>query len=113
MGAIILSKRDLSDELNRTQARYELNRATDNKDTQALADWAKNWGVAALDQANTGAAFKTPDEVTILCSQTSRRAERLVGKANNSEAKREDLIEPIRQNLRDINRLEAMLAGYE
>lgn len=49
MGAIILSKRDLSDDLNRTQARYELNRAIDTNDTQALADWAKNWGEAALE----------------------------------------------------------------
>lgn len=52
MGAIILSSRDLSDELNRTQARYELNRAIDSNDPYALADWAKNWGEAALEAAD-------------------------------------------------------------
>lgn len=56
MGSVITTMRDLSDEANRTQARYELNRAVDLGDQAQQAAWSLNWGEAALDRAENAEA---------------------------------------------------------
>lgn len=112
MGAIILSKRDLSDDLNRTQARYELNRAIDTNDTQALADWAKNWGEAAL--ARTGHydgddAFVALDAVWPKITGALHASGHLLAQANKEETTVADLKEPIRALFRRIDAIDDLL----
>lgn len=57
MGSVITSMRDLADEANRTQARYELNRAVDLGDQAQQAAWALNWGEAAMQAADTAGDY--------------------------------------------------------
>jgi len=42
---MILTRQDLSDEENLTEARWELQRATDDA---AMAAWARKWGESSL-----------------------------------------------------------------
>ncbi|WP_312126528.1 hypothetical protein [Brevundimonas sp.] len=111
MGAVVTTNRDLSDEGNRIQARYELNRALDCNDIQQLAEWARNWGEGALDRSEEGHDFTTPHVVTMLCGRINTQAEQLLAKAQEPDVKIADLIDLIRSNFRDIDHLDAMLAG--
>lgn len=105
MGAIILSNRDLSDELNRTQARYELNRAIDNNDPYALADWAKNWGEAALEAAKdvepTGLHFAACVRVQGLAANLLSMQQTLSAKRVNN-TKMRALISDAQQTVRAL-----------
>ena len=57
MGSVILSMRDLGQEANRTQARYELNRAVDLGDQAQQAAWTLNWGEAAMQIADAAGDY--------------------------------------------------------
>ncbi|WP_312814401.1 hypothetical protein [Brevundimonas sp.] len=93
MGTLILSKRDLSDHLNRAQARYELNRAIDTNNTQALTDWAKNWGEAALHEADPH-------------NQADRPSNLLLGAVSDLERELDDAQDTLREIKDQIRALE-------
>lgn len=70
MAALVKSNRDLASGPNIVQARYELNRAIDRDDPNAQAEWAREWGAAALicadDASDRGEAwdfFGPPDSL--------------------------------------------------
>lgn len=52
---------DLSDDLNRQDARAKLNRALDRNDDAALALWARTYGAEALDRADLAGDEDTDD----------------------------------------------------
>ena len=59
MGSVITSMRDLGQEANRTQARYELNRAVDLGDQAQQAAWTLNWGEAAMQIADAAGDYSS------------------------------------------------------
>lgn len=113
MPALVTSNRDLSDQGNRTQARYELNRALDRNDARLLADWARDWGEVALGMSDVGAAYQTPAVVTLLANQLARDAERLLAASAKEGATVADLADDILRNFRAADGLKDTLSGYE
>lgn len=83
MSALVTSNCDLSDELNRTQARYELNRALGQADTQGLAAWARKWGEASLAVAdcveNFGLSFRGGVQLQQITSDLLKAHSNLTG----------------------------------
>lgn len=115
MGALILSKRDLSDDLNRVQARYELNRAIDTNDTQALADWTKNWGESALGELRPtdeeADYYEMANAIQSNATNALASAEHLLAEAFKSDATVEGLKEPIQALFRKIDAIDDLLRG--
>lgn len=57
MAPVIPSMCDLGQQANRTQARYELNRAVDLGDQAQQAAWTLKWGEAAMQAAGDAGDF--------------------------------------------------------